>query len=45
MMDLLTRPHIDLQLMAGEIAPLNELLQQITERKEEILNRPISNKI
>lgn len=37
LMDLLTRPHIDLQLMAGEIAPLNELLQQITERKEEII--------
>ncbi len=34
LMDLLTRPHIDLQLMAGEIAPLNELLQQITERKK-----------
>lgn len=37
LLDLLTRPHIDLQLMAGEVAPLNELLQQITERKEEII--------
>ena len=37
LMDLLTRPHIDLQLMAGEVAPLNELLQQVTERKEEII--------
>lgn len=37
LLELLTRPHIDLQLMAGEIAPLKELLQQITERKEEII--------
>ena len=37
LMDLLTRPHIDLQLMAGEVAPLNELLQQVAERNEEII--------
>ena len=37
LLDLLTRPHIDLRLMAGVIAPLNKLLQQISERKEEII--------
>lgn len=37
LLDLLTRPHVDLTLMAGEIAPLNELLQTISERKEEII--------
>ncbi|MCE5205487.1 MAG: tRNA uridine-5-carboxymethylaminomethyl(34) synthesis enzyme MnmG [Porphyromonadaceae bacterium] len=37
LLDLLTRPHIDLTLMAGEIAPLNELLQTISERREEII--------
>lgn len=37
LLDLLTRPHIDLTLMAGEIAPLNELLQTISENREEII--------
>ena len=37
LLDLLTRPHIDLTLMAGEIAPLNELLQTISESREEII--------
>ncbi len=35
--DLLTRPHIDLQLMAQQVAPLKELLETIDERKEEII--------
>jgi tRNA uridine 5-carboxymethylaminomethyl modification enzyme len=35
--DLLTRPHIDLRLMSQEISPLNELLQKIGDRKEEII--------
>ena len=34
--DLLTRPHIDLSLMAQEVTPLKELLETIDERKEEI---------
>lgn len=37
LLDLLTRPHIHLTLMAGEIAPLNELLQTISESREEII--------
>lgn len=37
LLDLLTRPHIDLQLMAEEVSPLNELLMTITDRKEEIV--------
>jgi len=37
LLDLLTRPHIDLKLMATEISPLNELLHTITDRKEEII--------
>lgn len=37
LLDLLTRPHVDLNLMAEEIAPLNELLQTISERREEII--------
>jgi tRNA uridine 5-carboxymethylaminomethyl modification enzyme len=37
LLDLLTRPHIDLKLMATEIPALNELLQTITDRKEEII--------
>lgn len=35
--DLLTRPHIDLTLMAQEVAPLKELLETIDEREEEII--------
>ena len=37
LLDLLTRPHIDLKLLATEISPLNELLHTITDRKEEII--------
>ena len=35
--DLLTRPHIDLSLMAQEVTPLQEVLGSIDERKEEII--------
>ncbi len=35
--DLLTRPHIDLSLMAQEITPLKELLETIDDRKEEMI--------
>lgn len=34
---LLTRPHIDLSIMASAVAPLREKLDTITERKEEII--------
>lgn len=37
LLDLLTRPHIDLNIMAEFVAPLNELLHSITERREEII--------
>lgn len=37
LIDLLVRPHIDLELMAREVAPLRELLESIQERKEEII--------
>jgi tRNA uridine 5-carboxymethylaminomethyl modification enzyme len=37
LMDLLTRPHVDLDIMAKEIAPLRELLDNIPNRKEEIM--------
>ncbi len=37
LVDLLTRPHIDLQLMAQEISPLKDLLNSITDRKEEVI--------
>ena len=37
LIDLLTRPHIDLETMAGEIAPLKELLSNIKNRREEII--------
>ncbi len=37
LVDLLTRPHIDLKLMSQEIVPLKELLENITDRKEEII--------
>ena len=37
LLELLTRPHIDLQLMAQEVAPLKELLDTIDERREEII--------
>ncbi|MDR0332893.1 MAG: tRNA uridine-5-carboxymethylaminomethyl(34) synthesis enzyme MnmG [Dysgonamonadaceae bacterium] len=37
LVDLLTRPHIDLELMAKEIVPLRELLSNITNQKEEII--------
>lgn len=35
--DLLTRPHIDLALMAQEISPLKSLLENLGERREEII--------
>lgn len=37
LIELLTRPHIDLTLMGKEVAPLKELLDSITDRKEEII--------
>jgi len=37
LIDMLVRPHIDLELMAREVAPLRELLESIQERKEEII--------
>ena len=37
LLDLITRPHIDLNLMATEVTPLNEILHSIKERKNEII--------
>lgn len=37
LIDLLTRPHIDLGVMEAEIAPLKELLNSIETRREEII--------
>lgn len=37
LIDLLVRPHIDLEVMAREVTPLRELLGSIQERKEEII--------
>lgn len=37
LIDLLTRPHIDLETMAREIVPLKELLSNIKNRREEIV--------
>jgi tRNA uridine 5-carboxymethylaminomethyl modification enzyme len=37
LMDLLTRPHVDLSVMEKEIAPLRELLDNIPNRKEAIM--------
>ncbi len=37
LIDLLTRPHIDLETMSREITPLKELLSNIKNRKEEII--------
>ena len=37
LIDLITRPHIDLNLMAKEITPLQETLNSIKDRKEEII--------
>jgi len=37
LIDLLVRPHIDLEVMAGEITALRELLGSIDERREEII--------
>ena len=37
LLDLLTRPHIDLETMSREITPLKELLSNIKNRKEEII--------
>ncbi len=37
LIDLLVRPHIDLGVMAREISSLQELLESITERKDEII--------
>jgi tRNA uridine 5-carboxymethylaminomethyl modification enzyme len=37
LVDLLSRPHIDLQIVAKEIGPLRDLLDTITDRKEEVI--------
>ncbi len=37
LIDLLMRPHVDLEVMAGEITALRELLGSIDERREEII--------
>lgn len=37
LLDLITRPHIDLQLLSTEIAPLKSLLQSIDDRNEEVI--------
>ena len=37
LIDLLTRPHIDLRIMAKEIAPLQQVLDNLTNRQEEII--------
>ncbi len=37
LIDLLTRPHIDLQVMAQEVTPLKELLSDLENRSEEII--------
>ncbi len=37
LIDLITRPTIDLELMSQEVAPLKEMLGSIEERKEEII--------
>ena len=37
LIDLLTRPHIDLQLMAKEVTPLREQLESLKDRKEEVI--------
>ncbi len=37
LIDLLTRPHIDLSLMSDNVAPLKETLDTIADRKEEII--------
>ena len=37
LVDLLTRPHVDLEVMAKEVAPLREFLDTIPSRKDEII--------
>lgn len=37
LVDLITRPQIDLQLMAQEVEPLRDLLDRITDIREEII--------
>ena len=37
LVDLLTRPHIDLELMAQQIDSLRSLLDSITDQKEEVV--------
>lgn len=37
LLELLTRPHIGLERIAQEVTPLRELLDTITERREEII--------
>jgi len=37
LLELLTRPQINLELMAHDVAPLKELLDAIDERREEII--------
>lgn len=37
LLDLITRPHIDLNLMATEVGSLNEILNSIGNRKDEII--------
>ncbi len=35
--DLLTRPHIDIKLMSEEVMPLKDMLDSITDRREEVI--------
>lgn len=37
LIDLLTRPNIDLAIMSQAVAPLKELLESIHDRKEEVI--------
>lgn len=37
LIDLITRPHIDLNVMSKEITPLREVLESINDRKEEVV--------
>jgi len=37
LLELLTRPHIGLELIAQEVTPLRELLDTVNERREEII--------
>ena len=37
LIDLLTRPNINMEVMSEEVTPLKELLETISERKEEVI--------